>query len=91
MYNTENLTESQNNSLSIPECDDTIYMIGGGFNEIRIIGLDARQGYHQVKVKKSDKDKIAFFSTNNKNYCFNFIPFIPTNKSPFNIAVIKYF
>ena len=50
------------------ECENTIDIIGGGFNEMWTVGLDACQGYHQVAVKKSDRDKLAFFSTNNKNY-----------------------
>ena len=71
------------------ECDNTIDIIGGGFNEMWTVGLDACQGYHQVAVKKSDRDKLAFFSTNNKNYWFNFVPFDPNNASPFYSAMVK--
>ena len=42
-------------------CDNKIAIIGGGSNEIYIISLDASQGYHQVAVKKSYRDKIDFF------------------------------
>ena len=34
----------------IPRCDDAIRNIGAVSNKIRIISLDARQGYHQISV-----------------------------------------
>ena len=65
--------------------NDTIAIIVGGSNEIWIIGLDARQVYHQVAVKKPDREKLAFFSPNNKKYCFNIMPFGPINTPCFMV------
>ena len=39
----------------IPWCDDTIVIIGGVYNEIWIISLDAHQGCHQVAVKNQSE------------------------------------
>ena len=44
-----------------------------------IISLDACKGYHQIVVNQLDKDNIALFSPNDKNYYLNFMPFGPTN------------
>ena len=35
--------------------NNKIDIIGSGSNEMCIISLDARQGYHQAALKKSDK------------------------------------
>ena len=34
---------------------------------IWIIIVDARQGYHQVKVRRFDIEKLAFFAPDDKN------------------------
>ena len=44
----------------IPRCDDAISIFEVGSNMIWIITVDARQGYHQVYVRKLDQEKIAF-------------------------------
>ena len=44
----------------VPRCDDAITIIGTGSHYISIISLNARQGYHQVQVRKKDKEKISF-------------------------------
>ena len=44
----------------IPRCDDAITILGCGAVTIYIISLDARQGYHQVAVRLSDQEKLAF-------------------------------
>ena len=43
----------------IPNCDDAIVILGSGSGHICIISLDARQGYHQVSVRKIDSEKLA--------------------------------
>jgi len=47
------------------------------------ISLDARQGYHQVGVRESDSEKLAFF--------FNVMPFGPTNAPAFYTTMMKNF
>ena len=51
----------------IPRCDDLVTNLGGGSPEIYIfISMDAFQGYHQVKVREKDKEKLAFFAPDNR-------------------------
>ena len=57
---------------------------------IYIISLDARQGYHQVVVRVSDQEKLAFFPDDLK-YCFTVMPFGPTNNPGFYTAMMKDF
>ena len=38
----------------IPRCDDAIAIIDTGSQCIWIISLDARQGYHQITIRKID-------------------------------------
>ena len=47
--------------LPILRCDTAIVILGCGADEIWIISLDDRQGYHQVAVYKIDGEKLAFF------------------------------
>ena len=67
----------------IPRCDDAITIMVVGTNFIWIITVDARQGYHQVSVRKIDREKLAFFAPDHKKYCFKVMPFGPTNAPPF--------
>ena len=52
----------------IPRCDAAIVILGCGTDEIWIISLNARQGYHQIKVRKIDREKLAFFSPDDRKY-----------------------
>ena len=45
----------------IPRCDDAITILGCGAVTIYIINLDARQRYHQVAVRVSDQERLAFY------------------------------
>jgi len=54
-----------------------------GSSCIWIITVDARQGYHQVSVRRMDREKLAFFAPNHKKYTFKVMPFGPTNAPPF--------
>jgi len=67
----------------IPQCDDAISIMVVGANCIWIITVDARQGYHQVSVRKIDREKLAFFAPDYKKYTFKVMPFGPTNAPPF--------
>ena len=67
----------------IPRCDDAISIMVVGSSCIWIITVDARQGYHQVSVRRCDREKLAFFAPNHKKYTFKVMPFGPTNAPPF--------
>ena len=76
----------------IPRCDDAVdSLVTCIGNQIHFISLDAKQGYHQVQVKHSDKEKLAFFSPNNKKYTFTVMPFGPTNAPAFYTAMMHDF
>ena len=42
-------------TLPIPWRENKIDIVGGGSNEIWMISLDLRQGYHQLVAKKPDR------------------------------------
>ena len=67
----------------IPWCDDVIVIIDIGSQFIWIISLDSRQGYHQVTVRKIDREKLVSFSPDGWKYTFKVIPFGPTNAPVF--------
>ena len=74
----------------IPRCDDSVTFIAVGANgEMYFISLDARQGYHQVSVRQIDREKLAFFAPDDHKYCFNVMPFGPTNAPAFYTAMMK--
>jgi hypothetical protein len=63
----------------IPRCDDAINDFGDGVGRLWFIGLDAHQGYHQIRVRPVDRVKLAFFAPDGKKYTFKVMPFGPTN------------
>ena len=71
-------------------CDAAIVILGCGADEIWIISLDTRQGYHQVLVRKINREKFAFFSPNDLKYCFNVMPLGPKNAPAFYIAMMIF-
>lgn len=73
----------------IPRCDDAITILSWGAGEIWVISLDAHQVYHQVAVHKLDREKLEFFSPDDLKYCFNVMPFGPTNSPPFYTAMMN--
>ena len=75
--------------IPIPRCDDAIAIIDRRSQYIWIISLDARQWYHQVTVRKIDRDKLAFFSPDDWKYTFKVMPFGPTNAPAFYSAMMK--
>ena len=75
----------------IPRCDDAISVLMIGGDEIWIITVDARQGYHQVAVRKVDQEKLAFFAPNHKKYTWNVMPFGPTNAPAYYTAMMNVF
>ena len=73
----------------IPRCDDAIAIIDTGSQFIWIISLDARQGYHQVRVRMVDREKLAFFGPDGWKYTFKVMPFGPTNAPGFYSAMMR--
>ena len=67
----------------IPRYDDAVSVMSWGAGELWIIGLDARQGYHQVAVRKTDREQLAFFAPVDRKYCFNVMPVGPNNAPHF--------
>ena len=68
----------------IPRCDDAVDNLGICVGDkIYIISLDAKQGYHQVKVREVDREKLAFFSPDHTKWTFKVMPFGPTNAPAF--------
>ena len=82
----QNLSNFQ---FPIPIYDDAIIILGTAAGEILIIYLDARQGYHQVYVRKTDREKLLLFSLDDRKYCFNVMRFGPTNAPLFYTAMMK--
>ena len=73
----------------IPRCDDAIAIIDTGSQCTWIISLDARQGYHQITIRKIDWEKLTFFSPDGWKYTFKVMPFGPTNAPAFHSAMTK--
>ena len=59
----------------ISRCDSSIEDMGDYVGILFFISLDAKQGYHQVKVREQDQEKLAFYGPNNKMYTYNVLPF----------------
>lgn len=52
---------------SIPRCHDAISIFQVGVRLVWVITVDVRQCYHQISVRRIDKQKLAFFAPNEKN------------------------
>jgi hypothetical protein len=73
----------------IPRCDDAIDDFGDGFGRLWFIGLDTRQGYHQIRVRLIDHDKLAFFGPDGKKYTFKVMPIGPKNAPACYTAMMR--
>ena len=67
----------------IPRCDDAISLFQVDSKLIWVITVDARTGYHQVLVRKCDREKLAFFTPEDDKLCFKVMPFGPVNAPGF--------
>ena len=54
----------------IPWCSNSIEDFGDFSGKICFISLDARSGYHQIRVLKIDQEKSAFFTPDGKKEDF---------------------
>ena len=75
----------------IPRCDDSINILEQGLSTLFTVALDANSGYHQVKVKENDQDKLAFFAPDNQKYTFTVMPFGPCNAPSFYTCMMLNF
>ena len=73
----------------IPRCSDSIEDLGDSYGKLYFISLDARSGYHQIRVRESDQEKLAFFTPDGKKKCFVVMPFGPKNAPAFYTAMMK--
>jgi hypothetical protein len=73
----------------IPRCDDAIDDFGDGFGRLWFISLDTRQGYHQIRVRILDQEKLAFFGPDGKKYTFKVMPFGPMNAPAVYTAMMR--
>ena len=67
----------------ISRCDVAIEDIGDGTGKLYFISLDAAQGYHQIKVRSTAVEKLAFFAPDNKKYSFTVMPY---GKGPMTVT-----
>ena len=67
----------------IPRCDIAVTIFESGSGRMWIITVDAKQGYHQIKVRECDVEKLAFFGPDDKKYAFTVMPFGPVNAPAF--------
>ena len=72
----------------IPRCDDAISDFGAGCVLIYFLSLDARSGFHQIKVAKTSQEKLAFMAPDYQKYTYNVLPFGPTNGPPVYTAMM---
>ncbi len=63
----------------IPRCSDAIDDFGDGHGSLFMMSLDNRQGYHQIAVRPTNQEKLAFFRPDGKKYTFPIRPFGPQN------------
>ncbi len=76
----------------IPRCDNAVESLGiPGGKPLLFLALDAKQGYHQILVRKCDRKKLAFFAPDNKKYTYRVMPFGPTNAPPFYTCMMTDF
>ena len=67
----------------IRHCDGSIEGVGDGTQYVYFMSVDSAQGYHQIKIRRCDKEKLAFFSSDDENYTWSVMPFGPTNAPSF--------
>ena len=67
----------------ISHCVDSIEDLVDSCDTLCQIFLDARSGYHQIGVRKSDQEKLAFFTPIGSKKTYIVLPFRPTNDPVF--------
>ena len=73
----------------IPRCNDALDNFGDSLGTLSFISLDARSGYHQISVKPSDREKLAFFGPDGRKWTFNIMPFGVRNGPAFYTSIMR--
>ena len=63
----------------IPRCDEAIDNFAPGGGRLYWISVDAKSGFHQIKVRYCDREKLCFAGPNGILWTFNVMPFGPVN------------
>ena len=63
--------------------------LGDSGGMLWFICLGKAQGYHQIGVRKCDRQKLALFGPEGLKWTFKVLPFGPTNAPPFYTAMIR--
>ena len=74
-----------------PCCDMAVAIFQMGSSKMWMITVDTKQGFHQVKVRECDIDKLTFFAPNHKKYAFKVMPFGPVNATAFYTCMMGNF
>ena len=73
----------------IPRCADSIEELRDSCGVLFIISLDARSGYHQIRVRKCDQEKLTLYTPDSKKKTYTVVPFGPKNAPVFNTAMMQ--
>ena len=73
----------------IPRCVDSIEDLGNSCSLFFTISLDARSGYHQIRVRKCDQERLAFFTPSGEKGTYKVLLFGSTNAQYFYTAMIQ--
>ena len=74
----------------IPRCADSIEDFGDFSGRIYFISFNARSGYHQIRVRRQDQEKLASFTPSGEKKTFEVIPFGPKNAPAFYTAMMQF-
>ncbi len=75
----------------IPRCDDAIDNFGDSAGRLFFIALDNKTGYHQIRVRFQDQEKLAFFAPDDEKWCWPVMPFGPRNAPAFYTCMMRIF
>ena len=73
----------------ILRCSGSIEDLGVSYGKLYFISLDDRFGYHQIRVRECDQEKLAFFTPEGKKRCIVVMRFGPKNAPAFYTAMMK--
>ena len=75
--------------LPIPRCADSMEELRDSCGILFIMSLDVRSGYHQIRVRKCDQEKLTLFTPDGKKKTYTVMPFGPKNAPVFYTAMIQ--
>ena len=78
-------------AFPILRCDSSIEDMGDHVGILFFISLDAKSGFHQISVKSSDREKLAFFGPDDKMYTYTVLPFGCVNGPTFYTCMKRCF